>query len=131
MRTNLIRGVLALAVLMTISAAPALAQSIVKGKVLDPQKKPVEGATVTFEATDANRKAQTKSDKKGEFLQVGLASGQWKVTATKDGIGTQMLPAAVSQGRPSELTFHLAPGGGAAGGDKAAAELQAAAASAI
>jgi tetratricopeptide (TPR) repeat protein len=130
MRTNLIRGVLALAVLLTISAAPALAQSIVKGKVLDAQNKPVEGATVTFEATEANRKAQTKSDKKGEFLQVGLSSGQWKVTATKDGIGTQMLPAPVSQGRPVELTFHLSPGGGGAG-DKAAAELQAQAAAAI
>ena len=94
MRTTLIRGVLALAVLLTISAAPALAQSIIKGKVLDAQNKPVEGATVTFEATEANRKATTKSDKKGEFLQVGLASGQWKVTVTKDGIGTQMLPAA-------------------------------------
>jgi Tfp pilus assembly protein PilF len=131
MRTNLIRGVIALAVLLTISAAPALAQSIVKGKVLDAQNKPIEGATVTFEATDANRKAQTKSDKKGEFLQVGLASGQWKVTATKDGVGTQMLPAQVSQGRPSELTFHLSPNSGAPGGDKAAAELQAAAAAAI
>ncbi len=130
MRTNLIRGVLALAVLLTISAAPALAQSIVKGKVLDAQNKPVEGATVTFEATEANRKAQTKSDKKGEFLQVGLASGQWKVTATKDGIGSQMLPATVSQGRPSELTFHLSASS-AAGNDKAAAELQATAAAAI
>jgi tetratricopeptide (TPR) repeat protein len=131
MRTNLIRGVLALAVLLTISAAPALAQSIVKGKVLDAQNKPVEGATVTFEATEANRKAQTKSDKKGEFLQVGLASGQWKVTATKDGIGTHLLPATVSQGRPVELTFHLSPAGAAGAGDKAAAELQALAASAI
>lgn len=132
MRTNLIRGVLALAVLLTISAAPALAQSIVKGKVLDAQNKPVEGATVTFEATEANRKSQTKSDKKGEFLQVGLASGQWRVTATKDGIGTQMLPAPVSQGRPVELTFHLSPSSGVNAADKAAAaQLQASAQAAI
>jgi tetratricopeptide (TPR) repeat protein len=132
MRTNLIRGALALAVLLTISAAPALAQSIVRGKVLDAQNKPVEGATVTFEATGANRKAQTKSDKKGEFLQIGLASGQWNVTAAKEGVGTQMLPATVSQGRPAELTFHISAASGGSAVDKAAAaELQAAAQAAI
>ncbi len=51
MRTNLIRGVLALAVVLAVSA-PALAQSIVRGKVVDAQGKPVEGATVTIEAAE-------------------------------------------------------------------------------
>lgn len=131
MRTNLFRGVLALAVLLTLSVAPALAQSIVRGKVLDASNKPVEGATITFESEGTNRKAETKTDKKGEFLQVGLSSGPWKVTANKQGIGTETQPANVSQGRPTELTFHIAAGGNAAGGaaDKAAvAAVQAAAA---
>jgi len=128
MRTNLFRGVLALAVLLTLSVAPALAQSIVRGKVVDAQGKPVDGATVTFEAEGTNRKAETKTDKKGEFLQVGLSSGPWKVTVNKQGVGTATKPAQVSQGRPSEMQFTLAPAGAAAGGDpKAAAELQAAA----
>jgi hypothetical protein len=132
MRTNLFRGVLALAVLLTLSVGPALAQSIIRGKVLDANNKPVEGAVVTFEAEGTNRKAETKSDKKGEFLQVGLTSGQWKVTAKKDGVGTQVLPAPVSQGRPVELTFHLTATSGVSPADaKAAAELQAAAAAAI
>jgi Tfp pilus assembly protein PilF len=121
MRTNLFRGVLALAVLLTMSVAPALAQSIVRGKVLDANNKPVDGATVTFEAEGSNRKAETKSNKNGEFLQVGLQSGQWKVTAKKDGVGAQMLPATVSQGRPSELTFHISPTSGLSTADKAAA----------
>ena len=132
MRTNLFRGVLALAVLLTLSVAPALAQSIVRGKVLDASNKPVEGATITFESEGTNRKAETKTDKKGEFLQVGLSSGPWKVTANKDGIGVQTLPTNVSQGRPSELTFHISPAGNAAAGgaaDKAAiAAVQASAA---
>ncbi len=131
MRTNLFRGALALAALLTISAAPALAQSIVKGRVLDSANKPVEGATVTFENDATNRKAETKTDKKGEFLQVGLATGAWKVTAIKDGVGNETLPAQVSQGRPAELTFHIAPGGGgraggAGGAGGAAAAAQAA-----
>jgi tetratricopeptide (TPR) repeat protein len=127
MRTNLFRGVLALAVLLTLTVAPAFAQSIVRGKVVDAQGKPVDGATVTFEAEGTNRKAETKTDKKGEFLQVGLSSGGWKVTVNKQGVGPATRPAQVSQGRPTELQFQLAPAGAAGADPKAAAELQAAA----
>ena len=54
MRTHLFRGAMALAVLLTVSAVPALAQSVVRGKVVDAQGKAVADATVLFEATDAN-----------------------------------------------------------------------------
>ena len=74
MRTHLFRVVLAVAVLLTLTT-PALAQNVVQGKVTDAQGKPVEGATVVFEAEGTNRKNQTKSDKNGDFLQVGLPSG--------------------------------------------------------
>jgi Tfp pilus assembly protein PilF len=128
-------GALALAVLLTMSVVPALAQSLVKGKVVDAQGKPVEGATITFESQSSSAKRDTKTDKKGEFLQVGLASGAYKVTATKEGVGTATQTGQVSQGRPVELSFKLAPaaaGGPLAGGGdaKAAAELQALAAAA-
>jgi Flp pilus assembly protein TadD len=129
MRTTLFRGALALMVVLTMSAAPALAQSLVKGKVVDAQGNPVEGATVTFEQQGGNAKRDTKTDKKGEFLQVGLQSGAWKITAAKEGVGTTTQTGNVTQGRPVELSFKLAPaapGGVAGGGDpKAAAELRA------
>ena len=86
MRTQLFRGVCAVAVVLTLTAS-AFAQSVVRGKVQDAQGKPVEGATIVFEAEGTNRKMQTNTDKKGEFLQVGLASGPYKVTASKDGVG--------------------------------------------
>jgi tetratricopeptide (TPR) repeat protein len=130
MRTNLLRGVLAVAVLLFVSAAPAVAQSIIRGKVVDGTGKPVEGATVTFEAEGTNRKAQTKTNRNGEFLQVGLQSGAYKITANKEGVGSQTLPGQVSQSRPVELSFNLAAGAaaGAAAADKeAAAALQTAA----
>ena len=73
--------------------------------MIDAQGKPVEGATVTFEAEGVNRKAQTKTDKNGEFLQVGLQSGPYKVTATKEGVGTQNLTANVRQGPNDPLTL--------------------------
>ena len=46
MRPYLFRGLLALIVALVFSA-PAAAQSVIRGKVVDAQGKPVEGASVT------------------------------------------------------------------------------------
>jgi Tfp pilus assembly protein PilF len=129
MRTTLIRGAFALVALLTLAVAPALAQSQIRGKVVDAQNKPVEGAVITFESQSSNAKRDTKSDKKGEFIQIGLASGPWKITATKEGVGTATTSGQVTQGRPVDVNLKLEPpraGGINAGGDpKAAAEIQA------
>lgn len=130
MRTYLIRAVLALAVMLAVSS-PAAAQSVVRGKVLDAQGQPVEGAVVTIEATEANRKAQTKTNRNGEFLQVGLASGRYNVTVTKDNLKA-IQPANVSQGTPVELTIQLTPTSGMTPEQaKEAAAMQALAAGAV
>jgi tetratricopeptide (TPR) repeat protein len=110
MRTYLIRAAVALAVVL-VTSAPAAAQSIVRGRVTGADGKPVEGATVTIEAAEANRKAETKTDRNGTFLQVGLPSGRYNVTVVKDNL-KQVLPAQVSQGRPTELSFQLSPTSG-------------------
>ena len=131
MRTSLIRGVLALAVVFAVSG-PALAQSIVRGKVLDAQGKPIEGAIVTIAGTEGStRKAEVKTNRNGEFLQVGLPSGRYNVTAVKDKM-QQALPANVTQGSPVELSFTLSPTSGMSPEQaKAQAETQALAQGAI
>ena len=105
MRTHLIRGVLALFVVIAVSNSAA-AQSVLKGKVLDASGKPVEGATVTIEATDSNRKNEVKTNRNGEFMQLGLQSGQYNVTAVKDNL-KQTLTARITRGAPVELSFQL------------------------
>jgi len=132
MRTLLFRGVAVVAVLCAVSVAPALAQSVVRGKVSDAQGKPVPDATILFEATDANRKTQTKTDKNGDFLQVGLASGGYSVTASKDKVGTQTLKLQVRQGPNNPMNFTLSTSSGISSADKeAAAAIQASAGAAI
>jgi tetratricopeptide (TPR) repeat protein len=132
MRTYLFRSIVAVAVLCAVSVAPAVAQSVVRGKVTDAQGKPVPDATILFEATDANRKTQTKSDRNGDFLQVGLSSGSYKVTASKDKVGTQTLNANVRQGPNNPLNFTLSTTSGAGAADKeAAAAIQASAGAAV
>ena len=65
---------------------PAAGQStgMVRGSVKDPTGKPVEGAKISIDADANNRHFETKSDKKGEFVQIGLPPGTYKVSAEKD-----------------------------------------------
>jgi tetratricopeptide (TPR) repeat protein len=110
MRTYLFRAVLALAVVLAVSG-PAAAQSIVRGRVVDAAGKPIEGATVTIQGIDSSSKVETKTDRSGEFLQVGLNSGRYSVAVVKDAF-RQVLPANVSRGKPTQLNFQLTPTSG-------------------
>ena len=130
MRPYLFRGLLALLVALVFSA-PAAAQSVIRGKVVDAQGKPVEGASVTIEATESSRRAQVKTNRNGEFMQIGLPSGRYNVTAVKDNL-KQMQTANISQGMPVELSFQLSPTSGLTPEQaKAQAETQAMAQQAI
>ncbi len=131
MRTLLFRGLLVLVATVALSV-PAFAQSILKGTVLDAQGKPVEGAVIAMESTQtAARRIETKTNAKGEFLQVGLPSGAYKVTATKDKL-TQTLQAQVRTGENRPLNFQLSPASGLSEEDqKAAAAASQAATEAI
>ena len=99
---------LALCALVAL-AAPAAAQTgLVKGKVLDGAGKPVADAPVVIEATDGvSRKLTTKTDKRGEFVQLGLQSGGYRVTVTVDKVGTGGGEVRVRVGQTAELTITL------------------------
>jgi tetratricopeptide (TPR) repeat protein len=77
----------AVAVALTLAAAPAAAQTgQIKGKVTDAQGNPVVGAKVLIFNLQTNRPLETKTDKKGEYIQVGLAPGEYKLTVSKDAL---------------------------------------------
>jgi len=107
---------------------PAAAQStgMVRGVVKDAAGKPVEGAKITVEAEGNNRRFETKSDKKGEFVQIGLAPGQYKVTAEKDKVMSAPTPVNVRVSPGAPMTLVLGAGGGGASPEVAAknAELK-------
>jgi len=83
LRRSLMTAVLALAV--AFAAAPAAAQTgSVRGKVLDAQGNPVDGAKVSLQNIEmSGHSLDTKTNKKGEYMQVGLQPGRYKVTVTK------------------------------------------------
>ena len=104
------------AVLTLALVSPALAQStgMVRGVVKDASGKPVDGAKISIDAEANNRHFETKSDKKGEFIQIGLAPGGYKVSAEKDKLVSPAIPVAVRIAAGNPITLVL--GGGAAGG---------------
>ncbi len=102
-------------VVVTAFALPAAAQGMIQGTVVDPQGQPVEGAKIVIEQTDGvNRRFETKSDKKGSFIQIGLQSASYKVTAEKDKLGTATANTRVSQRGPANVRLII---GGGAGND--------------
>ena len=106
MGTIMLRGALATALLLTMAATPAIAQSLIRGTVVDADKKPVEGATITFVRTDDQSKRQTKSDRRGQFLFQGLSSGEYSIEASKEGLLSDTVKTMVSQGK-LDLSFTL------------------------
>jgi Tfp pilus assembly protein PilF len=102
------------AVVALVFAATAFAQTgMIKGKVVDAGGKPLPNIKVTIEFTGGvNRKMEVKTDKKGEFIQIGLQSGAYKVTASDEKLGSQTYPAQVRIGQTAEVNFVLAPGTG-------------------
>jgi tetratricopeptide (TPR) repeat protein len=114
---------LALAVVL-MTASSALAQStMIKGKVVDTKGTPMVGVAIAIEAVGGTRKLTTKTDKRGEFIQLLTESGQYRITATDEKVGMAQTELRVSLGRVSEANMVLAPAT-AANNDAKAAELK-------
>lgn len=102
-------------------SVPAAAQSgTLKGRVNGPDGKPIEGATVVIEHVATARKNTSKSDKRGEYVQVGLTPGDYRVTVTHGQL-TQTQETRLGA-EMKELHFDLKPGAAAAPAGKTSAE---------
>ena len=89
----------------------------IRGKVVDAQGNPVEGAKIEIQSLDKGGKPlEVKTKKDGTYMQVGLSPGQYKVTASKgDMADAQDVRISLDM---TTRDFHLGAkgGGGAAAG---------------
>jgi tetratricopeptide (TPR) repeat protein len=93
-----------------VAAVPAFAQStgMVKGVVTDDKGQPVADAKITIEMNGGTgRKFETKTNKKGEYIQIGLGSGSYKVTAEKDKLGSTPATVQVRANATSDANLTL------------------------
>ena len=120
---QIVAGVTA-ALLVAALAAPAMAQTgMLKGKVVDQADKPIEGATVTIAAKAMKSSRDVKTNKKGEFVQIGLFPGEYSVTAEKDG-HKGIVDTRVSIGENPDLMIRIGPAGPSPEAAAKAAALQ-------
>src|SRR5688572_14294273 len=88
------QAVMVLAWALAFGVASAGAQQTrgearIAGKILDDQKKPVQGVVITAKLGDATPPLQAKSNNRGEWSITNMAGGQWQVEFTKEGFAPQ------------------------------------------
>jgi tetratricopeptide (TPR) repeat protein len=75
-----------------------------RGKVLDSKGQPLQDATVVMEFMGGiTRKFEVKTNKKGEWMQVGMQPGPYKFTASKDGFQPSFIEARIGLGDPTAV----------------------------
>ena len=96
---------------LVFAASPSFAQSsgMIRGKVVDAQGQPIEGVLITIEFTESTRKMEAKTNRRGEFVQIGLGSGTYTVTAQKDKLQPQQTTVKVSVGAAADANFTMGP----------------------
>jgi tetratricopeptide (TPR) repeat protein len=108
---------------LSIAATAAAQTGQLRGKVVDGKGQPVVDAKVKFDFKgNITRVTETKTNKQGVYMQVGLMPGPYEVTVEKGEL-KQMLEARVTVGNTVDLDFTLIPGGVA--GAASAADIKA------
>lgn len=85
----------------------------ISGSVVDEKGQPVEGASILVESMTTETKFEVTSDGSGHFAVAGMGTGQWRVTANKEGYASSFVDIQVSQlKRNPPITLTLAKASG-------------------
>jgi tetratricopeptide (TPR) repeat protein len=117
-----------LGVALLLAPAVFAQTGMARGKVVDDKGQPVAGAKVTWEFQGGvTRKGDVTTNKKGEFVQVGLQPGNYKFMVDAQGFQPQMTEMRVGLGDATQVPeFKLARLATAPAPDPALAALKAA-----
>ncbi len=94
-----------LAAALSLVGAEASAQTgAVRGKIVDEKGQALVDAKLAIEFQGSlTRKYETKTNKRGEYTQVGLQVGDYKITATKEGYQGAYVTLRVGLGEPVQV----------------------------
>src|SRR5262245_22086984 len=90
---------------LALAGSEARAQTgTARGKVMDDKGQPIADAVVTLEYQGGmTRKYEMKTNKKGEYTQVGIYPGQYKVSVSKEGFQGGFADSKIGLGEPTYL----------------------------
>ncbi len=89
----------------------AFAQNLggVEGKCTGEDGKPLAGYTIQVERTEMNWKQRTKTNKKGEYIYIGLAPATYKITLlSPEGGQVFVVTQKIGMGGPDTVDFDMA-----------------------
>ena len=82
----------------------------IKGKVHDPNKNPLEGVQITITSMEyPTEQHLVKTNKKGEFIQIGLSPAYYQVKCEKEGYRPVIKEIRVSLQAFAEAEFEMIP----------------------
>jgi tetratricopeptide (TPR) repeat protein len=103
-RVYVAAALVAAGLLLTADAGWAQSTGAVRGRVVDEKGQALPEALINLDFQGGvTRKFDTKTNKKGEFTQVGLVPGGYRITANKDGYVGTYLDTRVGLGEPMQL----------------------------
>jgi tetratricopeptide (TPR) repeat protein len=90
---------------LTLVSVPTEAQTgAVRGKVVDSEGQPLADAKVLIEGRgEMSRKYETRTNEKGEYTQVGVLRGPYRIAAFKEGYQAVAVEEMVHLGEPTEV----------------------------
>ncbi len=105
-------GFISMCLFVLMMAVPVMAQNrTVKGKVTDKDGKGIANAAIELRNQDTKGHSyQTKTDKKGNYVYMGLVAGTYNVIVRADGFDPQYKPVKPSIQEDSQIDFQLEPG---------------------
>jgi tetratricopeptide (TPR) repeat protein len=90
-------SVLGLSLSLTLSAQQGRGKGRLRGQVLDEVGNPIEGAKIVAQHLRYKTTFTSESDEKGSWAVMGLGTGYFRITASKEGYGTVYNEMKVSQ----------------------------------
>lgn len=111
MSASWVRRVLGVGIVLAalLPCLPALGQTGgVEGKVITPDGKPAAGYVIRIERKDIHWSNKTKTDKKGNYVYIGLAPGNYTITVLgPDGNTVDTETHNIGVGDPVEINIDL------------------------
>jgi tetratricopeptide (TPR) repeat protein len=106
---KVLTGALAIVAVLVFAATASAQTGMLRGLVTDAEGKPIQDANITITAKGMNTSREVKTNKKGEWVQIGLFPGDYSVTAEKDGMKSVVdLRVSIGENPPIEMTLKMA-----------------------